>query len=305
MNGTDLSHAEPGTAPAQGREAFFRTVRPLYGAHVHANGIRQHYLRYGGQGQPLILIPGITSPAMTWGFVGARFGDAFDVYVLDVRGRGLSETRPGLDYGLDALADDVVAFAAALGLDDAGTGRPVVVGHSMGARIAIRAARRAPGAFASLVLADPPVSGPGRRPYPAPLSWYVDSIRLAVRGMDWQDLRPFSPTWGEADLRLRAEWLATCDEDAIRRAYADFQETDIHGDLPHLNLPAQLVVAGAGGVILDEDIAEIGRLNPAIVITSVSAAGHMIPWDDFDGFFAAIDPFLATGSAPAVVAPSL
>ena len=47
-------------------------TRLLYGAHVHANGIRQHYLRYGGKGSPLVLVPGITSPAITWGFVGDR-----------------------------------------------------------------------------------------------------------------------------------------------------------------------------------------------------------------------------------------
>lgn len=46
----------------------------LYGAHVHANGIRQHYLRYGGRGPALLLIPGITSPAITWGFVAERLG---------------------------------------------------------------------------------------------------------------------------------------------------------------------------------------------------------------------------------------
>jgi N-formylmaleamate deformylase len=53
----------------------------LYGAHVHANGIRQHYLRYGGS-EPgaratrdaVVILPGITSPAVTWGFVGERFG---------------------------------------------------------------------------------------------------------------------------------------------------------------------------------------------------------------------------------------
>ncbi len=33
----------------------------LYGANIQANGIRQHYLRYGGQGLPIILVPGITS----------------------------------------------------------------------------------------------------------------------------------------------------------------------------------------------------------------------------------------------------
>ena len=52
----------------------------LYGANVRANDIRQHYLRYGGSdGQrgerdAVVIIPGITSPAVTWGFVGERFG---------------------------------------------------------------------------------------------------------------------------------------------------------------------------------------------------------------------------------------
>ena len=42
----------------------------LYGAHAHANGIRQHYMRYGGERagrDAVIVIPGITSPAATWG----------------------------------------------------------------------------------------------------------------------------------------------------------------------------------------------------------------------------------------------
>ena len=83
----------------------------LYGANVFANGIRQHYLRYGGKGRPIILIPGITSPAITWGFVAERLAERYDVYVLDVRGRGLSSTGPDLDYGLDAMAADVIGFA--------------------------------------------------------------------------------------------------------------------------------------------------------------------------------------------------
>ena len=89
-----------------------------YGAHVRANGIRQHYLRYAIEGQsqqPLVLVPGIVSPAAIWGFVGERLGRTFDTYVLDVRGRGLSEGGPDLDYGLDACAADLRAFAEASG----------------------------------------------------------------------------------------------------------------------------------------------------------------------------------------------
>lgn len=146
------------------------------GYNVHANGIRHHLIRYGGKGPMMIVVPGITSPAITWGFVAERLAEDYDVHVLDVRGRGLSEAG-ALDYALDAMAADIVALAREL--SDA----PVaVLGHSMGARIAIRAARKAGDAFSSLFLVDPPVSGPGRRAYPSPWDWYEDSIRLAQHG---------------------------------------------------------------------------------------------------------------------------
>ncbi|CAO3426881.1 alpha/beta fold hydrolase [Azospirillum endophyticum] len=259
----------------------------LFGANVQANGIRQHYLRYGGERQDgrlsIVLIPGITSPAVTWGFVAERFGRQFDTYVLDVRGRGLSESGPHLDYGIDACADDVNAFAAALGLTDY-----VLVGHSMGARFAIRASVRGSAeGLRRLVLIDPPVSGPGRRPYPSGLPWYVDSIRQSLKGMDVEAMRAFCPTWTEEQLRLRAEWLHTCYEPAIVQTYEGFHRDDIHADLPKLPVPALLIVAGRGGVILPEDEEEIARLQPAIRIARVPNAGHMIPWDDLDGFLAA------------------
>lgn len=82
----------------------------IEGANIHANGIRQHYLRYGGKGTPLVLVPGITSPAITWGFVAERLSKDHDVYVLDIRGRGLSETGPDLDYDLDTYAADIRGF---------------------------------------------------------------------------------------------------------------------------------------------------------------------------------------------------
>ena len=112
----------------------------LHGANVRANGIRQHYLRYGGKGRaPVVLVPGITSPAITWGFVAERFGQHFDTYVLDVRGRGLSEASADARLRPRRLRGRRGAFADALAAT-----RYALVGHSMGARIGIRAARRQP-----------------------------------------------------------------------------------------------------------------------------------------------------------------
>ncbi|CUA99273.1 alpha/beta fold hydrolase [Pannonibacter indicus] len=255
------------------------------GYNVHANGIRQHLVHHAGNGPSLLLIPGITSPAVTWGFVAERLAEAFDVHVLDVRGRGLSEAG-ALDYSLDAMAEDAIAVAEAAGL-----GKPVVLGHSMGARTAIRAARKAPEAFSGLVLVDPPVSGPGRRAYPSAWNWYEESILMAQKGCSGEDMRRFCPTWTDEQNALRAEWLHTCQLDAIRTAYDGFHTDDIHADLPHLRLPMRLVVAGGAAVIGKEDIAEICQLSPGIEVMIVEKAGHMIPWDDLEGFLSAVMDF--------------
>ncbi|WP_181360503.1 alpha/beta fold hydrolase [Variovorax sp. WS11] len=259
----------------------------LHGGNVRANGIRQHYQRYGGKGRPVVLVPGITSPAVTWGFVAETLGRHFDTYVLDVRGRGLSESSDALDYGLDACAADVGAFAEKLDLDGY-----ALVGHSMGARIGIRTARRHPRGLERMVLIDPPVSGPGRRAYPAQLNWYIDSIRLMREGAGFEALRPFSPTWTDAQLRLRSEWLHTCNERAIVATYDGFHQDDIHADLKQLDLPTLLMVAGRGDVIRAADLEEMQQLMPAMQVAHVPNAGHMIPWDDEPGFYRAFGDFL-------------
>ena len=262
----------------------------LYGAHAHANGIRQHYMRYGGERagrDAVIVIPGITSPAATWGFVAERLGRQFDTYVLDVRGRGLSSSGPDLDYGLDAQAADVVALAQALGLT-----RYALVGHSMGGRIAVRAASRAPQGLTRLVIVDPPVSGPGRRAYPANLAWYVDSIRQATHGMSAEDMRAFCPTWTDEQRALRAQWLHTCFEPAIVQSFEDFGRDDIHANLPGVTVPLLLMTAERGGVVGDDDMAEWQTLAPQTQHVRVPDAGHMIPWDNEAGFHAALGDFL-------------
>jgi N-formylmaleamate deformylase len=261
----------------------------LYGAHVRANGIRQHYLRYGGKGEPLIVIPGITSPAITWGFVGERLGHNYDTYVLDTRGRGLSEAPADADYGLDAYAKDAAGFAEALGIS-----RYHVLGHSMGGRIAARMGALYGARLARLILVDPPLSGPGRRPYVKDLKFYLDSLHEARAGLlDAEKVRRIYPGWNQEQLRQRAEWLHTCDDVAIEKTLRGFNEEDVHGDLAALRVPTLLLAAGKGGVILDADIAELRALAPSIEVRRIEHCGHLIPFDDLDAFISSVETFLA------------
>jgi N-formylmaleamate deformylase len=262
----------------------------FYGAHVHANGIRLHYLRYYDSEQPrppLIVVPGITSPAATWDFVGERLGRKFDTYILDVRGRGLSSAGPDLDHGLDTYAVDVAEFARALGLQ-----RFHLLGHSLGARTAARFARRFGGMIDRLVLADPPLSGPGRRPYVKSLAFYNDAINQALQGrLTFEEMRLTYPGWGERQLRSRVEWLHTCDLHAIAACHRGLQEEEIHSDFPHVSVPTLLLAAEKGGVISDDDLIEIRRLMPMIQTARLAGAGHMLPFDDLDGFVDIVERF--------------
>ena len=260
----------------------------MSGAHVGANGIRQHYLRYGGKGEPVIVVPGITSPAATWGFVGARLGARYDTYVLDVRGRGLSSAGPNLDYSLDAYAKDVDAFAAALGLSSYR-----LVGHSMGGRIAAKVASCHGGPVSHVALIDPPLTGPGRKAYVQPLAFYLKAIREAQAGtLDFARARASYPLWTEEQVRQRIEWLPTCDETAIARTHAGFSDEEIHTELLNIMARLLLMVAGKGGVIDAGDIAEVLALQPATIVKTIAGAGHMIPFEKPEEFFTELDRFL-------------
>ena len=262
-----------------------------YGANVHVNHIRLHYRCYGAADlPPVIVVPGITSPAATWGFVGEVLGRTLRTYIVDVRGRGLSQGGGDLDYSLDACVEDIRQLAQELSLRSY-----AVLGHSMGGRIAIRTAA-CDEYVARVAFVDPPLSGPNRRPYPRDLNDYLAAIRVARNGASASELRRFSPGLKEEHLRVRAEWLHTCDEVAVAASFRGFQEDDIHHDLARLTMPALFVVAGKGPLTSDE-INEVSAILPHAIVRTVAGAGHMIPMDDLSGFVDAVADFLAPAAA--------
>lgn len=258
------------------------------GAHVRVNGIRQHYLRFGGSGPRVVIVPGIVSPAILWAHVGRWLSASFDCFVLDVRGRGLSESGPHLDYGFDACGRDLAAFVRELGLAEV-----TVVGHSMGARIALRAAAEAPDLFGSLILVDPPTSGPGRRPYPVPKARTLSLLHAAHRGEALAAIQSSTAkAWPEPLQRLRAEWLSSCDERAVHVAYDCFDDQDMFADLARTNIPLSLIAAGEGGVVSDADLDEMRRIRPDMQALRVPAVGHQMQAEDFDAFIRVLGELL-------------
>lgn len=257
---------------------------------VDANGYRLHYLEYGDPGRtPLLILPGITSPAITWDFVAQELAADYHVLAMDLRGRGLSDI--GTDFSSLALAQDVVASLPQLGLE-----RPVILAHSAGARVAVTLAANHPEARGPIVLADPPLSGPGRDPYPTPIAPFLESIAKARAGATAEDMRPYFPTWTDEQLALRAEWLGTCDPEAVAAVHRAFHEEDFFEHWSAVEPPVLFVWAGAAPVVGPEGAKEVAASNPSAVIRELAGVGHMLPWDDLDGFLAIVRTFLRGGT---------
>ena len=82
--------------------------------YVEAGGTRLHYLSYGQRGPQLVIVPGITSPAITWEFVAEELARDYRVYTIDVRGRGLSD-KPASGYTLPDYGADAAGFIGGSG----------------------------------------------------------------------------------------------------------------------------------------------------------------------------------------------
>mgnify|MGYP003956554615 FL=1 len=262
------------------------TVQPI-GRHLTVGGVRLHYHEFPGDGPPLLLVPGITSPAIMWDFVSRRLADFCHVFTLDTRGRGLSSSGDDLEYWLADYAADTQGVIEQLGLE-----KPVIAGHSMGARIALKLAADAPSLVGPLILIDPPVSGPGRRDYPIALPWYLDAMHAASHGQVTDASSPILKNWTAEQIALRDQWLPTCTVKAVTQSHRSFHEEDVHVLMPAIAAPTLLIYAETGGTITDEDAAEIIRLIPDSRSIRIDGVGHMIPWDDLETFARTIENFL-------------
>jgi len=92
---------------------------------VNVNGIRLHYLDWGGSGDVLLFLAGMGCNAHIFDHFAPRFTDKFHVIALTRRGHGESD-HPETGYDVDTLAEDIRQFMEVLEIDKA-----ILVGHSL------------------------------------------------------------------------------------------------------------------------------------------------------------------------------
>jgi len=90
------------------------------------------------RGERVVLVPGTFSDRGTWLKVLGALTPRYRCLLFDPRGTGRTPD-PGVPFGPEDLVEDVLAV-----MDQAGFGQAHLVGHSLGAAVALLAAARAP-----------------------------------------------------------------------------------------------------------------------------------------------------------------
>ncbi len=251
---------------------------------------------WGDGPRTVLAVHGITASAYSWPGVADALPDDWRLVAPDLRGRGQSRDLPG-PSGMVRHAADICTVAEGLGLD----GDLVLAGHSMGAYVAVLAARSRPDLFRRLVIVD------GGVPLPVPEGADPDEVLALTLGPALERLRQ---TYSDADAyvdffrahpALGPHWSALveeyvrhdvletedgvrsrCREEMIREDGRDLlvSAKEIDAALRGLTLPTHLLTAPLGmlgrapGLLPTDAVAEYAEQVEVLTTEVVPDANH-------------------------------
>ncbi len=231
-------------------------------------------------GPPLVLIHGVTDCWQGWLPVVPALAARWRLYTPDLRGHGRSGHAPGT-YSIPEYTADIVAFLREV------VGAPaVLVGHSLGAIIAVAVAAAAPERVAAVVLEDPPLAGFQReRIRDRPEFGYFVAMRdLAASGRTIPEIAAIlgaqSPDTDAVALRAHASRIGRLDPAVLDTIVTDraIGTYDQEACLRAITVPILLLQAdpAAGGALADADADRAIGLLPQGTLVRLPGVGHGI-----------------------------
>ncbi|MEO0981265.1 MAG: alpha/beta fold hydrolase [Pseudomonadota bacterium] len=244
-----------------------------------------HYIDWGRRGAPvLIAVHGFGASAHAWEPLADLVSEDYRIVALDLPGHGLTETPH--EYR-SSLAGQVRLIDEAA--DQLELSRFALIGHSMGAQVALRYAMTGAREPAALVLISPAGGvqrdGAGDRPAWASGFW----ARLALRSVD---PRPFV----ENGLRRAYDDPARV-TDALIDRYVDFatargrlrtllshdprpDPVATPSDFDAIGAPTLVIAGGRDRIVSPQDAEDIAGVIAGASLRLLGEAGHM-PMEEF------------------------
>ncbi|WUS98492.1 alpha/beta hydrolase [Streptomyces sp. NBC_00708] len=252
----------------------------------------------GTRAPAVLLLHGLMGRASHWASTAGWLAERHRPVALDQRGHGDSEKPPDGPYTRDAYVADAEAAIEQLGL------APVtLVGHSMGALTAWQLAAKRPDLVRALVICDMRASALGAasqrewedwfRSWPLPFASADDVRRWFGEDDPWTE-RP-SPSRAAFYAEVMAEradgWRPVFSRRQMLASRATWVFDAHWEELAQVRCPT-LVLRGLDGELGRAEAQEMVRVLPRGQYAEVADAGHLVHFDQPDGWRAAVEPFL-------------
>jgi pimeloyl-ACP methyl ester carboxylesterase len=209
---------------------------------------RCSYVDWGGTGDPVVLLHGITSSAQAWWQVAPPLVDqGYRVIAIDMPGHGQSATND--DHRIPALAALISAALTTLDLQ-----RVTLIGHSWGGATSLALASDPVLAtcLAQVVLVDPALR----------LTPEVGAERLAAGlegvGQPPEVTKPLiergNPDWHACDVSWKTDALRDCRASAVRGFWVASGDWDLSERCAAVAVPLLLMVCDAAYTVIPAPI---------------------------------------------------
>jgi pimeloyl-ACP methyl ester carboxylesterase len=260
------------------------------------NGVSINIRSWGDRTPRALLIHGFGDNSFVWDGVASRIASQVPSMGLDLRGHGDSTWDPAHDYRTETHASDVGQLIERLRLRDL-----TLVGHSLGAAVAIRVANTLPDVVRNLALVDggPDLDGDAldyiydafrAQPFHyESVQDYVNALAARTPLAERATLETFA---GQALKRERSGGFALKCDPALRSACRR-PSSELWPLLQSLACPV-LVARGRGSAVLPQRVAlRMTHVLQSGELVSIPAAGHAVMLDNAASVAAALLGFLA------------
>jgi esterase len=246
-----------------------------------------------GKGKPIAILHGLFGAGRNWTTIARRLATHFQIVAFDLRNHGASPWAPTMDYA--EMAEDVHAAMLARGHPEY-----MLIGHSMGGKIAMVLALAHPAAVERLLVVDiAPVA------YPVPYLAYVRAMRALdlgaiIRRSD-ADVLLADTIRDPAERSFLLQSLVFGDERPCWRLNLEALETALPTLASFPSFPPNSSYAGpalfiGGGKSLalrPRHESAIKAFFPQAIVAMIEDAGHWVHAERPEAFLALVGPFLA------------
>ena len=252
------------------------------------------YITWGRPNKPpIVFLHGFLGAGLDWGEIAAPLAEDYFCVCPDLPGHGGNITRDfDAQLRIPQLALELRALCAALSLN-----APIVVGYSLGGRVALAAAVQHPEIMQALMLESTSAGLDTEAERQARAA--TDDARAAVLLAD--GIAAFMRTWYAAplfeSLQMRPQLLAKlqaarmCNDarwmSKVVSELSPGRAASVWAELPSVRLRT-LLLAGALDVRYTESAKRMCAAMPNAVCTVVADAGHNVHWEQPTAYIQAL-----------------